>query len=66
MNASASNSAPVSICKVAITWSPVSGSGKEYTATAVTCGNRLRIRSTGAAAKFSESTRSQSAVRPAN
>ncbi len=49
-----------------MTWSSaVRSSGTAYTAVPRTGGNRPRIRSTGAQAKFSESTRSQSPDRPA-
>ncbi|KUM68552.1 hypothetical protein AQI84_36490 [Streptomyces griseorubiginosus] len=50
---------------VAITWSPVTGSGTAYTATASAPSYRARMFSIIAAARFSLSTRSLSSVRPA-
>ncbi|KOG36044.1 hypothetical protein AQJ84_33375 [Streptomyces resistomycificus] len=49
----------------AITWSPVTGSGTAYTATASAPSYRARMFSIIAAARFSLSTRSRSSVRPA-
>ncbi len=48
-----------------MTWSPTTVSGTAYTEASTTSGWRWRIASTGAAAKFSPSTRSQSMSRPA-
>ncbi|KUO13691.1 hypothetical protein AQJ58_00925 [Streptomyces sp. DSM 15324] len=50
---------------VAITWSPVTGSGTAYTATASAPSYRARMFSIIAAARFSPSTRILSSVRPA-
>ncbi|KOV59209.1 hypothetical protein ADK64_34245 [Streptomyces sp. MMG1121] len=50
---------------VAITWSPVTGSGTPYTATAAAPGYRATMFSIIAAARFSPSTRIRSSVRPA-
>ncbi|KND39072.1 hypothetical protein IQ63_05160 [Streptomyces acidiscabies] len=49
----------------AITWSPVTGSGTAYTATASAPSYRARIDSISAAARFSPSTRIRSSPRPA-
>ena len=49
----------------AMTASPTVSSGTPYTTTCPISGIRCRIRSIGAAARFSPSTRNQSAVRPA-
>ena len=48
-----------------MTRSPTGSSGTAYTATDRTSGCRAMIASTGAAAKFSPSTRSHSLERPA-
>ncbi|KOV51797.1 hypothetical protein ADL00_38975 [Streptomyces sp. AS58] len=50
---------------VAITWSPATGSGTAYTATAEAPSYRARMFSITAAARFSLSTRSRSSARPA-
>ncbi|KOX01027.1 hypothetical protein ADK65_11810 [Streptomyces sp. NRRL B-1140] len=50
---------------VAITWSPVTGSGTAYTQTASAPSYRARMFSIIAAARFSPSTRRRSSVRPA-
>ncbi len=49
---------------VAITWSPVSGSGTAYTATARASSYRARMFSIIAAARFSLSTRIRPSVPP--
>ena len=59
-------SRPARSSSAAITWSPVRLSGTAYTATPAIPGMRPRMRSIGAAAKFSPSTRIQSPLRPAN
>lgn len=48
-----------------MTWSPETGSGTAYTATAAAAGKRARTFSTTAAARFSPSTRILSSARPA-
>ena len=66
-NASGSNVAPGSSSIAAITWSPVPAVGHGVHGDAVDARERgPRMRSIGAAAKFSPSTRIQSALRPAN
>ncbi|KUL38264.1 hypothetical protein ADL12_16820 [Streptomyces regalis] len=50
---------------VAMTWSPVTGSGTAYTATASAPSYRARMFSIIAADRFSPSTRSRSSPRPA-
>lgn len=63
--ASGSNTAPSRSANAAITWSPATGSGTAYTATAAASPQRARMFSIIAAARFSLSTRSRSSVRPA-
>ena len=65
-NAFGSNVRPGRSSMATRIWSPARGSGTPTTAAAAASANRQRILSTGLAAKFSESTRSQSPDRPAN